>query len=254
MRFYKISIMLLLCDNVGAALADDDGAVLPYRPSVSSPAQLPQEGQLEFELGGLASKSGDTRRDSLPYLFKLAFNPQWGLLFGGEAYVSSREDGGSRARGLGDSSLVLKRAFLVDDATAFGLEFGAKLPTAKDSIGSGSADYSINNIFSKDMGKLHMDLNLNVTKLGGVDAGTSSLQTGLSSSFSLPIAEQWGTNFEWSGTRRNGAASTAQLLGAFTYSPSKRMTIDFGVVRGLNSASPDWSLFTGIVVPVAKLW
>ncbi|MES2105463.1 MAG: transporter [Pseudomonadota bacterium] len=251
---YKMVIALLLLGSVEIAAADDDAGVLPYRPSVSSPAQLPQPGQLEFELGGLSSKSGDSRRDSLPYLFKLAFNPQWGLLFGGEAYVSARDDSGNRARGLGDSNLVLKRAFLVDDATAFGLEFGAKLPTAKDSIGSGSADYSVNGIYSQDMGKLHMDLNLNFSKLGGVDAGTSRVQSGLSSSFSLPIADQWGTNFEWSGTRRSGVGSTAQLLGALTYSPSKRMTVDFGVIRGLNKASPDWALFTGIVVPVARLW
>lgn len=251
---YKWVFILLLCSNVEMAMADEDNAVLPYRPSVSSPAQLPQAGQLEFELGGLSSKSGDARRDSLPYLFKLAFSTEWGVLFGGEAYVSARDDNGNRARGLGDTNLVLKRAFLVDDATAFGLELGAKLPTAKDSIGSGSTDYTANGIFSKDMGKLHMDLNLNFSKLGTVDSGTSHMQTGLSSSFSLPFAEQWGANFEWSGTRRSGAASTAQLLGAFTYSPSKRMTIDFGLVRGLNHASPDWSLFTGIVVPVAKLW
>ncbi len=251
---YKMMMALLLLGSIDIAAADDDIGVLPYRPSVSSPAQLPQPGQLEFELGGLSSKSGDSRRDSLPYLFKLAFNPQWGLLFGGEAYVSTRDDSGNRARGLGDSNLVLKHAILIDDATAFGLEFGAKLPTAKDSIGSGSADYSVNGIYSKDMGKLHMDVNLNFSKLGGVDAGTSRVQTGFSSSFSLPIADQWGTNFEWSGTRRSGVDSTAQLLGALTYSPSKRMTVDFGVIRGLNKASPDWALFTGIVVPVARLW
>lgn len=251
---YKLMIFMLLCGNIEMAMADEEAGVLPYRPSVSSPAQLPQEGQLEFELGGLSSKSGDARRDSLPYLFKLAFNPQWGVLIGGEAYVSARDDSGNRARGIGDTNLVLKRAFLVDDATAFGLELGSKLPSAKDSIGSGRTDYSLNGIFSKDMGRLHMDLNLNFTRLGGVDIGTSKVQTGVSSSFSLPIADQWGVNFEWSGTRRTGVDSTSQLLGAFTYSPSKRMTIDFGVIRGLNNASPDWALFTGIVVPVAKLW
>lgn len=251
---YKLWVLMLLFGNIEIAEADEDAGVLPYRPSVSNPAQLPQAGQLEFEAGGLSARSGDARRASLPYLFKLAFNPQWGVLLGGEAYVSARDESGARARGLGDTNLVLKRAFLVDDATAFGLEFGVKLPTAKDSIGSGSTDYSVNGIFSEDMGKLHMDLNLNFSKLGGVDVGTSRVQTGLSSSFSLPINDQWGANLEWSGARRSGVASTAQLLGALTYSPSKRLTMDAGVIRGLNKASPDWSLFTGIVVPLARLW
>jgi len=50
------------------------------------------------------------------------------------------------------------------------------------------------------------------------------------------------------------SASTAQLPGALIYSPSKRLTRDAGVIRGLNRASPDWSLFKGTVVPVVRLW
>ena len=59
---------------------------------------------------------------------------------------------------------------------------------------------------------------------------------------------------ELSGTRRNGAASTAQWLAAATYSPSKRLSIDFGVAKGMNPASQDWSVFSGVVMPIAKLW
>lgn len=235
------------------ALAQEERGVTPYRPSVSTPAQLPAPGQLELELGGLGVKMGDARRDSLPYLFKLAFNDQWGVLVGGEAYVSSR-DVGTRERGVGDTGVVLKRAFLVDDATAFGLELGVKLPTAKDTIGSGKADYTLNSIYSKDLGKVHMDANLNFTRLGAFEAGSSPAQTGLSASFSVPVADQWSATAELSGMRRNGAASTAQWLAAATYSPSKRLSIDFGVAKGMNPASQDWSVFSGVVMPIAKLW
>ncbi|MBS0308742.1 MAG: transporter [Proteobacteria bacterium] len=237
-----------------AVQAQEEEPITPYRPSVSSPAQLPAPGQLEFELGGLAGRSSGQRRDSLPYQFKLAFTPQWGVLLGGEALVSSRDDAGNRARGFGDTTLVLKRAFLIDDATAFGLEFGMKIPTARDDIGSGKADYSINGIYSRDMGKLHMDANLNLTRLGLVDEGTGRTQTGLSASFSTPLSEHWGATAELSGTRRAAADSTAQALLAAAYSPSKYLTIDFGVLKGLNSASPNWSYFAGLVFPIAKLW
>ncbi len=69
------------------AQAQEGDPVLPYRPSVASPAQLPVPGQLEFEAGGLLSKTDDTRRASLPYTFKLAFTPEWGVLLEGEGFV-----------------------------------------------------------------------------------------------------------------------------------------------------------------------
>lgn len=246
---FPLSLILL-----SPALAQEERGITPYRPSVSTPAQLPVAGQLELELGGLGVKMGDARRDSLPYLFKLAFNDQWGVLVGGEAYVSSRDASGARARGVGDTGVVLKRAFLVDEATAFGLELGVKLPTAKDTLGSGKADYTLNGIYSKDLGKVHMDANLNFTRLGAFEAGSSPTQAGLSASFSVPLAQQWSATAELSGTHRNGAAGTAQWLAAATYSPSKRLSIDFGVARGMNHASQDWSVFSGVVMPIAKLW
>ncbi|RFP09237.1 transporter [Duganella sp. BJB488] len=254
MNTFKV-VALLAVSVIAVPLHAQDGtAITPYRPSVSSPAQLPTPGQLEFETGGLIGKLGDSRRESLPYTFKLAFNEQWGVLIGGEAYVSTRSEGGARQRGLGDTSLVLKRAFLLDSATALGLELGVKLPSAQDTIGSGKSDLNINSIFSQDIGVVHMDANLNATRLGAYEAGTGRIQTGWSASFSVPVLEKWGMTTEVSGTRRSGQANTAQLLVAAAYSPTKRLTIDFGVAKGLNPASQDWSLFSGVVLPLAKLW
>jgi hypothetical protein len=233
---------------------DDEAAVTPYRPSVSTPAQLPAPGQLEFELGGLSSSSGVARRDSLPYTFKLAFSDEWGILLGGEGFVSARDDGGQRTRGVGDTTVVLKRAFLIDSATAFGLELGAKIPTAKDTIGSGKSDTTVNGIFSRDIGRVHMDLNLNLTHLGLNDPGSGRYQSGAAAAFSTPVSERWGAIAEVSGTHQPGAAGTAQLLLAATYAPDKRLAIDIGVAKGLTAASQDWSVFSGLVVPLAKLW
>lgn len=254
MNTFKLVLLLTLSAMAVPLYAQDETGITPYRPSVSSPAQLPLAGQLEFEAGGLSSKSGDSRRASLPYTFKLAFDEQWGVLIGGEAYVSTRSEPSQHQRGLGDTSLVLKRAFLLDSATALGLELGVKLPTAKDTIGSGKSDFTLNGIFSKDIDTIHMDANLNATRLGTYDAGTGRIQTGLSASFSTPVSEKWGATAELSGTRRNGQADTAQLLVAAAYSPTKRLTIDFGIAKGLNPASQDWSLFSGLVLPLAQLW
>jgi hypothetical protein len=252
LKLAKPTALLVLATFAPLAHADDQG-VTPYRPSVSTPAQLPTPGQLEFELGALSTNGADGHRTSLPYTFKLAFNQDWGVLLEGEALVSAPFDTGY-ARGIGDTSVVLKRAFIVDDATAFGLEFGAKLPTARDAIGSGRTDWTINSIYSQDFGKLHMDLNLNATRLGAPDPDASRLQTGLAAAFSHPLNEQWGALAEWSGTHNAGAPSTAQILAALTYAPDKSLVIDVGFAHGLNPASPKWSVFSGFVVPLAKLW
>ncbi len=253
MSTLKIFAFLLAAIFSSIVFAADEDAITPYRPSVSSPAQLPVAGQLEFEIGGLSSKTGSAHRDSMPYQFKLAFDKQWGMLIGGEAVVAARDSGQSE-HGIGDTSIVLKRAFLIDDTHAFGLELGIKLPTARETIGSGKRDTTLNGIYSRDFDKLHMDANLNLTRIGLVDLTTSRTQIGLSTSFSLPVADQWGVSAELSGTHRSGTPNAEQLLAAVAYSPSKRLTIDMGMAKGLNHASQDWSLFAGVVLPLAKLW
>ena len=237
-----------------SAFAAEDPGVNAYRPTVSNPATLPTPGQLELEFGGLHVKTGGARDDSLPYLFKLAFTPEWGILLGGDAYLWSRDEQGNRIHGAGDTTVILKRAFLINDTTAYGIELGAKLPTANASLGSGKTDFSLNGILSQDFGAVHMDANLGATRLGAPDSGTGRMQTGLSSSFSLPLSSDWTGMAELSGVRQSGAPTTAQLLAAISYSPGKRYAIDVGVARGLNGASQDWSFFTGFVIPVARLW
>ena len=236
-----------------AADSDDADAITPYRPSVSSPAQLPLAGQIELELGGLRTRSPDARRASLPYQLKLAFSPQWGVLIGGEAQVWAR-DGGTSLRGLGDTTLTLKRAWIVDDASAFGMELGAKLPTAKDTLGSGKADYSVNTIYSRDIGPVHADANFNATRLGLAEPGTARVQFGASVSVSTELSERWGLTGEVSGTRRAGSDSSVQILGALTFSPSKRLTFDVGLARGVRPVPASTSVFAGVVFPITRLW
>ena len=256
-RLFTGLAIAALCGSAAHAAGTDDGdsgdAITPYRPSVSSPAQLPVPGQLEVELGGLHARSDDTRRSSVPYAFKLAFSKEWGVVIGGEGHVWAHDDTG-RAQGLGDTTLVLKRAFLVDDASAFGLELGTKLPTANDSIGSGRTDYTLNGIYSRDIGPLHMDANLNATRLGAADEGTGRTQIGASASFSGALSDHWGLTGEVSGTHRAGAPNGTQVLSALTYSPNKRLTFDVGVARAFRPTPATTQVFAGVVFPLAKLW
>lgn len=236
-----------------ARAADDDDAISPYRPSVSSPAQLPLAGQLEFELGGLRVRADDSKRSSVPYQFKLAFSKEWGLLIGGEAHVWVRDASG-KLQGMGDTNIVLKRAWIADEASAFGMELGVKLPTANDNIGSGKTDTALNTIYSRDLGAVHIDANLNATRFGLIDAGSSRMQLGASASFSTPLSDHWGITGEVSGTRRSGAESGLQLLTALTWSPSKRLSFDVGVARAVRPTPAATSLFAGVVFPIVRLW
>ena len=250
----KPLVLAVLTVLASPSWSADEGGVNPYRPSVSNPAQLPAPGQLELEFGGLHEKKGRARDDSLPYLFKLGFSKQWGMLLGGDAHLWSRDEQGARTHGAGDTTLTLKRAFIVNEATAFGMELGAKLPTARQSMGSGKADYALTAIYSQDIGPAHMDANLVATRIGAPDAGAARMEKALSVAFLLPLTTHWSGVAEASGVRRGGTPTTAQVLTAIAYSPNKKFSIDAGVAKGLNGASHDWSFFTGVVVPVAGLW
>lgn len=235
------------------ALPQDTPAITPYRPSVSNPAQLPAPGQVELEAGWLAGLGADGRRNSIPVLIKYAFSDQWGMLLGADAYVAMHQPGEASVHGGGDTTIVLKRAFAIDAATALGLELGAKLPTAGANIGTGHADYTVNAIVSRDVGKLHLDANLNLTRPGLQEAGAGGAITGLSAALSTPINEHWSALAELSGTRQRGANTTSEALMGLAYSPTKRLTLDLGMSHSLHAPASGWAWFTGVVLPLGQL-
>lgn len=238
-----------------AAHAADDGgpAVVPYRPSVSTPAQLSAPGYLELEAGGLRASDNGASRTSLPYTLKLAFTPDWGIRVGGEAWVRDRGFGQSDS-GVGDTAVVLKRRFAVSDATAWGLELGETFPTAKSSIGIGHAATTVNGIFSSDFASAwHTDINLNVTHLGG-SGQPSPWQTGWAAAFSRTLTDSWGAVGELSGTHEASFGDTAQFLAAASWNQSRAAVFDFGFARGLNDATPRWQVFAGVTVRLGKVF
>src|SRR5215831_10283165 len=120
---------LLGASYASVARADDanDPQVVPYRPTVSTPAQLSAPGWLELEAGGLVANgpASGASRATLPYTLKLAFTPDWGVRIGGDAWVRDVEGSFQPAvTGGGDTDLVLKRRFAISDASAWGLELG----------------------------------------------------------------------------------------------------------------------------------
>ena len=252
-----VSAMLGLALFVGMviATAEEDPSATPYRPTVSTPANLSEPGWVELEIGGQRTSSGgSTHRDNIPYTLKYAFTPDWGGRVGGDAWVRDVATDGSKLSGFGDMAIIVKRRFALTDDTAFGLEGGVNLPTAKDGLGSGKADYLLSGIYSANLGAYHTDLNLGATRVGQIDTGESRWQTNWAASLSRSITDRWGVAGEFSGTYRKGMLSTAQFLVAASCNYTKRIVFDAGAAVGLNRASPDWSLFAGVTLLLGKVW
>lgn len=250
-------LLCLLALVSQAALADDaEPSTTPYRPSVSTPAALSAPGWLEIEAGFEHDHgAAGSRRDSVPTTFKLAFSPDWGIRVGQEAWVRQGDDSGHLS-GIGDTGVVLKRRFEIDDKQAFGLEAGVTMPSGRRGIGSssGKADYAINAIYSADLGDWHTDLNLVTTRLGQSDPGASRGQLLWAASLSRALNDQWGLVGEFSGTHERGAESTRQFLFAASCNVDKRLTLDAGAARSLRSGAPVWSAFTGFTWLAARLF
>jgi len=257
MRFDPVVLLLLLALAAAARADDDEPRTTPYRPSVSTPAALSAPGWLEIEAGWQHDDlGGGARRDSIPLTFKIAFDENWGVRLGNEAWVRQRADDAKRS-GFGDTALVVKRRFGIDDDQAFGLEAGVVVPTGKSGIGfgSGKPDYAVNAIWSADFGGVwHTDINLLASRLGQTDPGASRTQWLFAAALSRQLDDRWGLVGEFSGTRQGGAEDSRQLLVAASYNVSKRLTLDAGAAKSLRRGDSTWSAFAGLTWLAARLF
>lgn len=246
-----LGIGLLAC--VPPAQADEPSAT-PYRPTISNPAELSAPGWLEVEFGAARAKGGQNQwQNNLPYTLKYAFSPDFGILLGGDLHASQTDWSGQETSGRGDNTLLFKHRFGVDERNAFGLEWGAKLPSAAAGVGSGQADYIVNGIYSVDIGETRIDTNLGATRIGLEQVGLGRDQYSWATAVSREVVPRWTLAGELSGTARRGMTPTAQFLAAASYAVSNRLVLDGGAAAGLNRATPDWTVFAGLTWLVGKI-
>jgi hypothetical protein len=236
-----------------AALAEEIAAT-PYRPTVSNPAELPLPGWLEIEWGSSRAKGGDnTWQNNQPYTLKYAFTPDFGVLVGGDVRARMNDGAGNTVSGRGDTSLLAKHHWSIADNRAYGLEWGVKFDTAAPGVGSGKNDYVLNGIYSVDVGDIRVDANLGATRLGLREAGLGQWQYGLALALSKEVAENWALAGELSGSSRRGQGPASQFMLAASYSASKRVVFDIGIVSGLSNSAPDWQIVGGVTILLANL-
>ena len=231
-------------------LAQVEGpAVVPYRPSVATPADLPTPGWPELEAGVQWAKGGDAARSqSSPVTFKLAWNESWAILIGTDIYDWQRAYDDSTAHSGGDTTLTLKYKLPIDDHLALGAELGVSLPTARPPLGSGKTDWDFNTIASFDYPGIHVDVNAAGAHLGAVDAGQGTWQGAWAVAASHALNDRFGITGEVSGIVQRGTFAQSQFLTALNYNVSPALVLDIAAAAGMSRAAPDWQLMAGMTV------
>jgi hypothetical protein len=254
-KFVLASGIFLFAFILPARAEDAEPSVTPYRPTVSNPAQLSQPGWLEVESGGNRTKANDgTWRNNLPYTLKFAFSENFGIVLGGDAYVTQTDLAGGTLSGVGDTLLLLKQRWAVNENSAFGVEYGVKAVTARTGLGSGKTDYIVNGIYSTELNKHTIDLNIGLTELGSIQVNERREQLSWASTWSHPAGEDWTVAAEFSGVARQGTAPTNQFLLATSYAMNRRVVWDAGIASGISRAAPRWGVFFGVSVLAGKLF
>lgn len=216
---------------ITAAIADDDLAANPYRPSVGSPASLSASGYFEIEAGFARENAPDGRLSNTPLLLKYAFTDHVGVTFGISPWQRLSAQGTS-VSGNGDGSITLKLAQPVNDALMFGGELTASLPVAANGLGSKRSDVTLNLIASHDFAGFHSDVNMNATRLGDAQEPEVSRQIiGWSAGISHLLNEKIGVGIELSGTRQSGNGNSTQWLASVSFAVSKKLVLDLYAAR-----------------------
>ena len=165
-------------------------------------------------------------------------------------------DQGSTLAGIGDLTPLLKFKIPTSSqsASAFGLEVGARLPTAPETISRQQTDYLITGIYSVGIGHMGVDLNVGYTRLGGTSSGRGKNNLFWAVSTAYGLNKLWSLASELAGTVRRDVKPFTQLLTSTSYFFSPRLVGDTGIAFGLNGASQEWTLFAGMTILVGKVY
>jgi len=245
-RIVTAALFISLASRTVAVRPEEPPEVVPYRPTVSTPADLPPAGYPQIEAGYLATHGGgNVRNDSVPLTFVLAWSSQWGLLINTGAYDREREFDGTTAESGGDTAVWLKYKLPIREDLALGWQFGPTLPTAQRPIGSGKTDWNLTGIASADFGDLHVDANIGAVRVGATADNHGRIAADWSLAGSSPLNDRLTAAIEASGNEQHGSSAASSALAALSYNVSRTLVVDVAVSAGLSRAAPNWQFTTG---------
>ena len=144
-----------------ADLPHDADRALPCRPTFACTAELAAPGTLEVETGASVAGTSDARSWSYPFLLKQTFTKNVQLQAGSNGYTVVHA-GGAPLRYL-DNVSVGPKLHLLDQGDyrpAFAVSFAGSVPTFHATGYARHVDASLVGHVTKDIGPVHVDLNV----------------------------------------------------------------------------------------------
>jgi len=252
------SMCLASLARAGALLAQstdstsrDPHAVQPERPTVATHAGTVAPGWIELEAGGEWDELRDGHR-----LFLAPTNLKIGLARRAQLNVllnlvwDDALTGGSFATG--DLTLGVKLRLIENNPILgdFAVLPAIKLPTASLRGGTGTTDFSLLLISSRQVGPVAVDLNLGATRRSGDGTVVPRTAGVWTASFGFPITGPLGATVELFGFRRTtgpaGSVGTSALLIGPIYLLREWLSVDAGAIIPLDGPQPR-ALYTGFV-------
>jgi hypothetical protein len=251
---FVIAVLIAAVFGAGRLAADDDDLTpVPNRPTASTTAESIKAGVFEIEAGVEAASDHET----LGTLLKLGVFDRLELWVGPTPFLRAEMDTGHES-GIGDTLAGAKLRFIDQKGNipSIGILYVAKLPTASDDLGPGKVDDAFTLLVSKDLGKVHVDVNV------GPDFTARSAASGFDEDFfgavavSYSVSKRWGVSGEISGftSAEDGVPGATNLLGAATFSPSSRLVLDAAVSVSVHGDQPRITVLSGLTYSVGHVF
>jgi hypothetical protein len=230
-----------------AQTAEDLKAV-PNRPTFSTTGETVQRGVFEIEYGMELTRGHQNVNGLLKF----------GILGNLEVRFANipvtRDD---QVAGFGDSGAGFKFRFLEQRKALPTVSFlyGLTIPTAKEELGSIGIGHSAGLLFSKDLGRHHVDFNESVQWIARPEDQGFDHNYFTAVSYSIAIKEKLGFSEEIAGFSRTSAdAATLTVLQALTYSVRPRLVLDAGFYIAAKGVLPRATFFAGVTYSIANLY
>jgi hypothetical protein len=223
----------------------DPHSVQPERPTVATHAGTVARGWVELEEGGEWDKHADgTHSFSAPTNMKIGLGErtQLNLLMSLIHDQTVREG----ALSLGDLTVGVKYRIVDGDRLLgdFAILPAVKLRTASSTsgAGTGTTDFSLLLISSREIGPVAMDLNVGQTRRSGNGSEAPKTAGIWTSSFGFPVRGPLGWVAELFGFPRTsgpaGTAAIAAVLTGPTFTVRDWLAVDGGVIAPITGPQP----------------
>ncbi len=161
--------------------------------------------------------------------------------------------------GYGDNWLGFAYRYLrqAKKRPSLGIMYMAKIPTgdANEKLGSGEVDHSLLFLLSKDIRRLHLDLNAGPQWMGVAHSGSDRNVT-LSMAASYPATRRITLVLESYGATAANSESPAysSLMVGSSLQVHPRLYLDGGYENGITAGGPGTRVFAGITVAAANVY